>query len=180
MLQHVAMHILVPNTPTVGFSPEGICQAMILDGISAAQKTILVQAYEFTNPVIGNALAVAAQRGVTVKALLDPLNLYHPASMLRTLLNGGVTTLIDARHRIAHNKCIIVDDLFVLTGSYNFTPQAEFVNAENLTAVWQPDIVERYFDNWVFHEGHSTVPTPTILAAPMPPANTLGPMPSGQ
>jgi len=39
---------------------------------------------------------------------------------------------IDHEHAIAHNKIIIIDKRVVITGSYNFTNQAEHENAEKL------------------------------------------------
>ena len=43
----------------------------------------------------------------------------------------GIPTKIDALHAIAHNKIVIVDGAVVVTGSFNFTKQAENNNAEN-------------------------------------------------
>ena len=36
------------------------------------------------------------------------------------LANCGMSVLIDAKHQIAHNKIMIIDDETVITGSFNF------------------------------------------------------------
>jgi phospholipase D len=170
--------------PQVAFSPEGICQQTILSALAAARQSVLVQAYEFTNPTIIAALLAAFSRQVRVAALLDPLNLTQSRSALHPLLNAGIPVLIDPVHRIAHNKVIIVDQRAVLTGSYNFTPEAEFANAENLIAVFDPVIVAAYVRNWQSHQAHSVTPNPAMIAAtgpgragsPLPAA----PIPTGQ
>jgi phosphatidylserine/phosphatidylglycerophosphate/cardiolipin synthase-like enzyme len=49
--------------------------------------------------------------------------------------NAGLPTYIDDRHAIAHNKIVIIDGQTVLTGSFNFTKQADENNAENLLVI---------------------------------------------
>jgi len=60
----------------------------------------------------------------------------------------GVTTYIDSRHAIAHNKIIIIDKETVITGSFNFTKAAEEKNAENLLIIRNKKLAEIYIDNW--------------------------------
>ncbi|MBN8828090.1 MAG: hypothetical protein J0H68_05225 [Sphingobacteriia bacterium] len=52
---------------------------------------------------------------------------------------------------IAHNKVIIIDDLYTITGSYNFSNGAEFRNAENVVIIKNNDIAKEYKNNWQFH-----------------------------
>ena len=63
--------------------------------------------------------------------------------------------LIDAAHAIAHNKVMVIDGEVVVTGSFNFTRQAENENAENLLVIRDGDLAERYLANWHAHEAHS-------------------------
>ena len=51
------------------------------------------------------------------------------------LVDKGVATYIDAKHEIAHNKVMVLDGATVITGSFNFTKQAETSNAENLVVI---------------------------------------------
>ena len=46
-----------------------------------------------------------------------------------------IPLLTDALHSHAHNKIIILDDAVVITGSFNFTRQAEIGNSENLLVI---------------------------------------------
>ena len=63
--------------------------------------------------------------------------------------------LIDGKHAIAHNKIIIIDGQTVITGSFNFTNQAEDHNAENLLVIRDHGLAQRYLANWHDHEAHS-------------------------
>ena len=44
-------------------------------------------------------------------------------------------THIDAKHAIAHNKIMIIDQATIITGSFNNTKAAEEKNAENLLVI---------------------------------------------
>jgi phosphatidylserine/phosphatidylglycerophosphate/cardiolipin synthase-like enzyme len=143
----------------VYFSPQGGCTDAIIREIESARSTILVQAYSFTSTPIARALADAQKRGVRVQAILDKGALkenykesYTEAELLAQM---GIPTRIDSEHSIAHNKVMIIDGQVVLTGSFNFTRQAETSNAENLLVIRSPALARQYTDNWQFHAGHS-------------------------
>ena len=93
------------------------------------------QAYSFTSPAIAKVLLEAHQRGVNVEVILDKSNLTEKYSSADFLAHGGIHTLIDAAHAIAHNKIIIIDGAVVITGSFNFATAAEEHNAENLLII---------------------------------------------
>jgi len=67
----------------------------------------------------------------------------------------GVTTYIDAKHAIAHNKIMIIDKETVITGSFNFTKAAEQKNAENVLILKNKELARIYIDNWMKHRNHS-------------------------
>ena len=75
--------------------------------------------------------------------------------LIRLTQNYGIPTFIDDRHAIAHNKIIIIDGKTVLTGSFNFTKQAEEHNAENLLVIEDAALAAKYTQNWNTHFAHS-------------------------
>jgi phosphatidylserine/phosphatidylglycerophosphate/cardiolipin synthase-like enzyme len=142
-------------TLNVLFSPKGGCQDALVAELKKARREILVQAYSFTADPLTYALVDAKKRGVNVEILLDRSNEVERYSDLHIFLNQGLHPLIDAEHAIAHNKIIIIDQRVVVTGSYNFTNQAEGENAENVVIIkGQPDIVRRYRENFIVHKAH--------------------------
>ncbi len=48
--------------------------------------------------------------------------------------------------KIAHNKIMAIDNLQILTGSYNWTHSAEFKNAENLVFINSPEVARKYIE----------------------------------
>lgn len=140
----------------VYFSPNGGCTAAIVNALDHARQTIIVQAYSFTSTPIAKALLDAHKRGVEIVVILDKSNRtknYSPADFLK---HEGITVLIDAKHAIAHNKIMVVDDETVLTGSFNFTKAAEASNAENLLVIKDKELAAKYTENWKVHYQHST------------------------
>ncbi len=63
--------------------------------------------------------------------------------------------MIDAEEKTAHNKIMIFDGEIVITGSFNFTKQAEEKNAENLLIIKDKALAEKYVQNWQEHAKHS-------------------------
>jgi phosphatidylserine/phosphatidylglycerophosphate/cardiolipin synthase-like enzyme len=143
------------NNIATHFSPKGGCEAEAVRVISLAKIEILVQAYSFTNLAIAHALIAAVQRGAKVRVIQDFKASTEHGAVLIQLKSNGIECWTDAVHSIAHNKIMIVDNTIVLTGSFNFTYQAEHSNAENLLTIEDPKIADIYKKNWLNHLEHS-------------------------
>ena len=139
----------------VFFSPKGGAQSAIVEQIQNAKSSIYVQAYSFTNKSIIEALVRAQKRGVNVIAILDKSNLSDRYSAADLIDHFGVGTLIDDKHKIAHNKVMIIDQEIVITGSFNFSKAAEEDNAENLLVLRSSQLADVYYQNWEKHLKHS-------------------------
>lgn len=141
--------------PEVYFSPDGGCSEAVVREIGRAKNTILVQAYSFTSAPIAGALVDAARRGIRIEAILDKSNRTGRYSAADFLAHGRIPTYIDAKHAIAHNKVIVIDNITVITGSFNFTKAAEESNAENLLILRSTSLAARYTNNILEHKSHS-------------------------
>ena len=139
----------------VYFSPEGGCTEAVVREIDAAQSSILIQAYSLTSTPIAKAVVAAYNRGVHVEVILDRSDKTEKYSEADYLHNHRVPVLIDSQHAIAHNKVIIIDGQVVITGSFNFTKQAEEHNAENLLVIRDKILADQYTANWKLHADHS-------------------------
>ena len=147
------------NNTVVHFSPHGGCREAILIQINKSSKQILVQAYNFTDLQIVAALIEAKQRGVDVKIICDESaskSKYQQEAIVKCR-NAGIVVSLDGKHKIAHNKIIIIDGVIVITGSYNFSNSAENYNAENLLVISDVVLANSYIDNWNKHYSHSTM-----------------------
>jgi phosphatidylserine/phosphatidylglycerophosphate/cardiolipin synthase-like enzyme len=139
----------------VYFSPQGGCTEAVVSALDHATNSIYVQAYSFTSVPIAKALLDAKRRGLKVSVILDKSQRTEKYSSATFLKNEGISMMIDARHAIAHNKVMVIDAAHVLTGSFNFTKQAETSNAENLLVIDDPQLATKYLGNWQKHWNHS-------------------------
>jgi phosphatidylserine/phosphatidylglycerophosphate/cardiolipin synthase-like enzyme len=143
--------------------------------LQAARREILVLAYSFTSKPIAQALVDAKLRGVHVDIVLDYSNEKEEHTDLHFFLEQGLVPLIDQHHAIAHNKVMVLDSRTILTGSFNFTNQAENENAENLLVIkGHPELVSSYRKDFAVHKAHAR--QPEIKARPAAaPASTPNP-----
>jgi len=138
------------------FSPKGGCQAAIVRELMKAKSEILVQAYSFTADPLTFALIEVKKQGVIVDIILDKSNEIDRYSDLHFFIENQMDVRIDHEHAIAHNKIIIIDKKVVITGSYNFTNQAEGENAENVVVIQgHPELIASYRENFFKHRDHA-------------------------
>jgi len=48
-----------------------------------------------------------------------------------------------------HHKVIIIDNQIVITGSYNFSNNAEYENDENILIIHDPKIADLFYDEYL-------------------------------
>jgi len=146
----------------LAFSPWDDPEKLLLDVVSKARHSLLVQAYAFTSRKFADALVAAHRRGVRVEVLADAgMNGRARGNAVPRLLAGGVPVAFETRYRAAHNKVVIADaegpGCTVVTGSYNFTWSANNRNAENLLVLRAHcPLARSYRDNWRRHRAEAT------------------------
>lgn len=144
-----------PASVEVWFSPKGGCTEAVVKEVDAARQWIAVQAYSFTSVPIAKALVEAHRRKVHVVIIADKSQKKEKYTEADFTAHAGIETLIDSQHAIAHNKIMIIDGATVITGSFNFTKNAEENNAENLLVIRDAKLAARYLENWQAHKAHS-------------------------
>jgi phosphatidylserine/phosphatidylglycerophosphate/cardiolipin synthase-like enzyme len=132
----------------VCFTPGQNCTGEIVGTIQQAKKVIRVQAYSFTSAPIAKALVDAKRRGIDVKVILDKSQQKARYTSATFLHNQGIPVYIDYKPAIAHNKVMVIDNQFIITGSFNFTKAAQTRNAENLLIIKDPVLAKTYTGNW--------------------------------
>ncbi len=143
------------GTVEVLFSPSGGATDAIIREIREARKEILVQAYTLTATRIVEALAQAKKRGVKVEVLLDFERAELDSSALQ-LDSNGIPVRIDAQHARNHDKVMLIDRETIVTGSFDFTREAEESSIENLIILkGNPPLAARYLENYTTHREHS-------------------------
>ncbi|PZA06744.1 MULTISPECIES: phospholipase D-like domain-containing protein [unclassified Meiothermus] len=129
---------------TVYFSPEGgrSGRQAILKRLREARREIWIAAFVLTDNEIVRLLEEAVRREVKVRAVLETRNLV--ASKDREMQKAGVEVRRDANPYTLHDKVMVLDREWVITGSYNFSNNAFRDNNENLLILQSQPLAQRY------------------------------------
>lgn len=142
------------------FSPPPGIPARIAAAIDAAQLSIYVCMYHFTESTIARRMADAVARGVDCCVIMDFRAAYEVNSMAWQLAKTGVQVWTDNAHSLMHSKYAILDERQILTGSANWSYNADGAAAEDFIVMEPgPEYVAQYKADWQRHRSHS-IPLP--------------------
>lgn len=131
------------------FCPEDSCAQKVIDEISLAQSSIDVAIYSFTLDSIADSLLEAKARGVKVRIIMDRLQAASDYSEDERLESNGIEVKISSKTSgIMHNKFLVVDNKLVLTGSFNYSRNADEFNDENLVLIGKKEIVQGFLEEF--------------------------------
>mgnify|MGYP001947863784 CR=1 FL=1 len=113
--------------------------------IKMAKRSLLICVFNLTNDVLANAVKHVADQGVDVRVITDDECMTNKGNDCQSLANHGIPVRTDNETQFhMHNKFMVVDNTFLLTGSFNWTFQAGKSNQENLLVVDHPFYIEKY------------------------------------
>jgi phosphatidylserine/phosphatidylglycerophosphate/cardiolipin synthase-like enzyme len=127
------------------FSPEDGTLQRLLAAVDGAQESICFLAYSFTVDELSQAMIERAAAGVKVMGVFDK-DQYHSnqGTEFDRLKNAGLDIRLDGNPRLMHHKVIIIDGKVVVTGSYNFSYNAEQNNDENTLIIHNQEFAGEY------------------------------------
>ena len=138
------------------FSPDDSTGERLINLILEAEDSIAFLYYSFTSDGIADALIYQANQGIQVRGVVDA---YQESSGLggeyQRLRESGLDVLLDGHPEKMHHKVIIIDEIIVVTGSYNLTRSAEIKNDENTLVIHDSDVADRYLAEfeWIYLDG---------------------------
>lgn len=118
-------------------------QNRILKALDEAEVSIIVVMAWFTNDTLFQKLVDKYSEGLDIKLAIydDGINRKHGVDisklshiMIKKAQRGG----------LMHNKFCVIDNQVVITGSYNWSDNAEFKNDENVTVEHDPKQATKY------------------------------------
>ena len=132
----------------VRFSPKGGSTEWLVSYIDQAEHSIYSYIFAFTSKDIADALLRAAERGVAIYLIVDRSQSYGKYSQLPRLYGHTAALYRDKRKGCAHHKWMVIDRKKVLTGSFNYSRNAEEYNRENLLCIALPALAIWYIKDW--------------------------------
>ncbi len=162
----------------VSFSRTSDTAALLSYWIGRSNTTIRAAVYSFTYDSLGNAIIAAKKRGVDVDFYIDNQYVSSMGSEYPRLLAAGVDVRADTRSADMHHKFIVIDDVIVGTGSFNWSDNAENSNDENLVIIKSSSLAQQYLGEFTRMWSTSTptlspTPNPTPTPTPTPTGNDV-------
>lgn len=112
-------------------------QNIILKRLEKAQNNIKIAVAWFTNPKLLNALVKASKRGANVTLVTnnDVINNGGYCLRLDDLIEAGGNIHLAEYPDFVNHKFCLIDNEILITGSYNWTIYAEYINHENILLI---------------------------------------------
>ncbi len=117
------------------FSPDTDTISPLLKEIQSAEKSIHFMAFSFTHDTLGAAIRDRFEAGVDVQGVFEKRQANNRYAEYKSMKDAGLSVVLDANRGAMHHKVIVIDGETVVTGSYNFSKNAETRNSENLLII---------------------------------------------
>lgn len=133
----------------VYFSPDDQVSEHIIQLIKNAQESIYFMAYSFTANNLGDAIIERSNAGIKIYGIMDGGQVdSNIGTEFDPFLIAGINVFRAENEGLMHHKVMIIDRNIVITGSYNFSKNAEDTNDENVIVIHNRQIAEEYLDQF--------------------------------
>ena len=116
--------------------------------VQSAQQSIRFLTFSFTDFPLADAMSQRAQAGVDLAGVFEKVGSETEAAELRTLMCRKLPVRQDGNPGFLHHKFIVVDERIVITGSMNYSSNAEQNNDENVIIIDNADIARLYLQEF--------------------------------
>jgi phosphatidylserine/phosphatidylglycerophosphate/cardiolipin synthase-like enzyme len=129
----------------VYFSPTDHTTTHLEALIRSARQSIYFLAFTFTSDALADAIIQQAGAGVKVAGVMEETQVGSKDSgTFGRFQKAKLNIRLDGNLRNMHHKVLIIDGQVVVTGSFNFSPNAEQENDENTLVVHSSRVAEQY------------------------------------
>ncbi len=149
------------------FTPEdSALEQVIVPMVDSAATSVRFLAFSFTDYPLAEAMIKRSQNRVDVKGVFEKVGSDTDASELDTLYCAHVPVRQDGNPSFMHNKIIVIDERYVITGSLNYSTNAEESNDENVIIIDNPDIARLYIQEFERVWSMAADPDPAAILCP--------------
>lgn len=130
------------------FSPEDEAISHIVPYIQQAKSSIRFMAFVFTHDELGQAMIARKKAKVDVKGVFEATGSDTEFSEMPPLYCAKIPVRRDGNPSFLHHKVIVIDESIVITGSLNFTDNADQNNNENVIIINNAEIAKLYLQDF--------------------------------
>jgi len=129
------------------FSPQGGTKDRLIELIGQSKKNIDIAILDFSSSDLIKELIKAKNKGVKVRIITDKWHAFYKNKKITKELinkNFNLKAIRTQEKGMMHHKFVIFDNQALITGSYNWTDQAELWNYENSIIFFDKAIIKKY------------------------------------
>jgi len=139
----------IKGTPVqVLFAAEDDVGKHLIPIIESAQKSIRFMAFSFTHDEMGEAVRKRAEDGVDVMGIFETRGSETKYSEMSAFYRAGIPVRQDGNSHTFHHKVFVIDEKIVITGSFNFSSNADKSNDENVIIITNGKIANQYLQEF--------------------------------
>ena len=116
--------------------------------VQSATTSVRFLTFSFTDFPLADAMSQRFKAGVDVAGVFEKVGSETEAAELRTLMCRSVPVKQDGNSGFLHHKVIVVDERIVITGSMNYSTNAEENNDENVIIIDNAEIARLYLQEF--------------------------------
>jgi phosphatidylserine/phosphatidylglycerophosphate/cardiolipin synthase-like enzyme len=116
--------------------------------VQSATTSVRFLTFSFTDFPLADAMSQRFKAGVDVAGVFEKFGSETEAAELRTLMCRSVPVKQDGNSGFLHHKVIVVDEQIVITGSMNYSTNAEENNDENVIIIDNAEVARLYLQEF--------------------------------
>ena len=156
--------LTINETPIfVLFAPEDKVIDTIIPLIRSAQHSIRFMAFSFTHDDLGDVVLDKANRGLDVAEIFEIRASETEFSNITRFFCANMPVRQDGNPGTFHHKVFIIDDRIVITGSLNFSNNANQSNDENVLIITNPEIAALYLEEFEVRWEEGRIPDHSVI-----------------
>ncbi|MFB7155749.1 MULTISPECIES: phospholipase D-like domain-containing protein [unclassified Lysinibacillus] len=120
-------------------------QALLLQAINRANKTLDIAIYNIEDPKIAQAILDAKERGVRVRVITDASKATKKSQVkiLEQFQQYQIEVKVPSSRKM-HLKMAIIDEQMIVLGSYNYTEASAYENIEQLLTLSNEELAKEW------------------------------------
>lgn len=126
--------------------------------INSADSSIYFMAFSFTHDEMGAAMIARGADNVQIAGIFEKRGSQTEYSEMTALFCAGYNVRQDGNPRTFHHKAIVIDESIVITGSFNFSENADKSNDENVLVIENAEIAALYIAEFERRWSEAEVP----------------------
>ena len=129
------------------FCPDDHCANQVIKELKTAKESIHFMVFSFTHDDIANTLLLKKQDGLSIHGVFETRQESEYSEYVR-LKYQDTDVLLDGNKYTMHHKVFIIDEITVVTGSFNPSAGGDTRNDENILIIHDKSIAQRFMQEF--------------------------------